>query len=183
MTVDPDLAEFCDVHRTRLVGLLALYLGDRDVAEELGQEALIRLCQHWPRVRTMADPRAWLHRVAFNLARSWFRRQAAARRAHTRHGGNETTVDRDDATVLAVRTAVHQLPPRMRQAVICRHFLGLSVREAADAMGCAEGTVKSLTARGLAALRDAGLDDVGPDPPSTAMPATTHHRNQQEHAR
>ena len=57
--------------------MLALYVGDRGLAEELAQEALIRLCQHWPRVRRMERPGGWLTRVAMNLARSSWRRRAA----------------------------------------------------------------------------------------------------------
>jgi RNA polymerase sigma-70 factor (sigma-E family) len=164
MRLDNELAAFCETQRPRLVGLLALYVGDRHVAEELSQEALIRLCQHWPRVRSMNQPRAWLDRVAFNLARSWFRRRSAARRALERHGPDRGTApERDDATVMVVRAAVRRLPPRMRQAVVCRHFLGLSVRETAQVMGCAEGTVKSLTAKALTALRDSGIDETSAD--------------------
>ena len=159
MTIDLDLAAVCEAEHPRLVGMLALYTGDRHVAEELAQEALVRLCQHWPEVRD-GNPGAWLTTVAMNLGRSMFRRRAAGRRAMARHGGDDLVVDRDDATVLAVRAAVAALPRRQREAVIHRHFLGHSVRESAAAMDCAEGTVKSLTHRAMAALREAGLEPV-----------------------
>lgn len=162
VTMDLDLAAVCEAEHPRLVGMLALYTGDRHVAEELAQDALVRLCQHWPKVRE-GNPAAWLTTVAMNLGRSMFRRRGAARRAMARHGGSDEVVERDDATVLAVREAVAALPRRQREAVIHRHFLGHSVRESAAAMGCAEGTVKSLTHKGLAALRKAGLDPAAPD--------------------
>jgi RNA polymerase sigma factor (sigma-70 family) len=50
--------------------------------------------------------------------------------------------------------ALRQLPPRQRACVVLRYFDQFSVNETAEAMGCEPGTVKSQTARGLAALRD-----------------------------
>ncbi len=52
-----------------------------------------------------------------------------------------------------LRCALKQLPPRMRAAVVFRFFDGLDVAETAHALGCAEGTVKSQTARALDRLR------------------------------
>lgn len=101
--VDDGLAAFCDRHHGRLVGMLALYVGDVHTAEELAQDALVRLCQHWPRVREMANPTAWLDRVAMNLARSMFRRRAAAGRALARHGSTGDAIDDDTATAVTVR--------------------------------------------------------------------------------
>jgi RNA polymerase sigma-70 factor (ECF subfamily) len=65
----------------RLVGALALHCGDRGTAEELAQEALARAWQRWTQVQQMQNPSAWIYRVAFNLATSWFRRRAAETRA------------------------------------------------------------------------------------------------------
>lgn len=59
-SVDLELASFCEDEHRRLVGLLALYVGQRSTAEELAQDAFARLCEHWPRVRNMANRRAWL---------------------------------------------------------------------------------------------------------------------------
>lgn len=147
----------CEQEYPRLVGSLALYVGNRQVAEELAQDALIRLCQRWPRAERINNPSAWLHRVAFNLARSMFRRRAAERRAMARHGGDQAAYSTDDATTIAVRQAVATLPPRMREVVIHRYLLGDSVQQTAHAMGCATGTVKSLTHKALNALQQAGL--------------------------
>src|ERR671924_1290470 len=80
----PDLALFCRDEFGQLVGMLSLYCGDRDVAEELAQEAILRLCKHWKRVRNMGHRRAWLQRVGINLANSHFRRRSAERRATSR---------------------------------------------------------------------------------------------------
>lgn len=153
---EPDgAAEFCRRAYPQLVGTMAVYCGDRGVAEELAQETLLRVWDRWERVRDLESPMGWAHRVALNLARSWFRRRAAERRALARHGAppEQGPALPDDAEVLALRGAVRGLPPRQRAAVALRYYAGLSVAEAADVLGCAEGTVKSLTAKGVATLR------------------------------
>jgi DNA-directed RNA polymerase specialized sigma24 family protein len=78
---DVALVAFCEREHSRLVGALSLYLNDPLLAEELAHEALIRIMDAWPRVSAMAAPGAYAHRVAMNLANSWFRRKAAERRA------------------------------------------------------------------------------------------------------
>lgn len=152
--VDPGLAEVCRREYPRLVGLLALHVGDVPTAEELAQEALLQLCRRWSSVD---NPRAWLTVVATNLANSWLRRHLAERRAYGRHGQvPDRTHDPDQAEIVAVREAVAALPRRQRTAVVLRFFEQLSVAETAAVMGCAEGTVKANTHRGIAALRLTG---------------------------
>lgn len=150
---------FVEREHPRLVGSLRLYCGDADLAEEFAQEALARACRDWARVGSMRAPGAWAHRVAINLANSWFRRRAAERRARARHGiSPEASSDPDQADALAVRSAVAALPRRQRAAVILRYYADLPVAQVADALGCAEGTVKALTHRGLSTMRQS-LDD------------------------
>jgi RNA polymerase sigma-70 factor (ECF subfamily) len=152
-----DLTAFCEAEWRRLVGALSLYTGDADLAEELAQEAVARVCRHWRRVRTMDAPAAWLHRVARNLAHSHFRRARAGARAHQRARVDLAHAAGDDA--VALRVVVASLPPRERDAIVARFYLGMSVRETADALNCPEGTVKTLTHRAIARLRDAGFVD------------------------
>lgn len=153
--IDEELAAFCDAEHRDLVGLLVFLTGDRHVAEELAQDALATLCEHWPRVRRMAQPRVWLRRVARNLAASRFRRRAAEKRAHHRHGpAKREHGDPDAGEAVAVRRAVAALPRRQREIVVLRWFVGLSVSETAAELGCAQGTVKSLTHKAMARLRE-----------------------------
>jgi RNA polymerase sigma-70 factor (sigma-E family) len=165
--IDAELAELCHREHPRLVGLLALYVGELAAAEDLAQEAFVRLHQHWPRVRTMESPAGWLSTVAINLARSWWRRRFAHRRAHRRLGSRpEAEVATEPADVLAVRTAVAALPDRQKAVLVLRYYTGLSVAETARHLRCAEGTVKSLTHRAIATLRtqfDVPDDLVGPE--------------------
>lgn len=66
------LAELTRDLHPRLVGMLVLYLGDRQTAEDLAQETLIRLHLKWPSVSRHPSPTAWASRVALNLASSWW---------------------------------------------------------------------------------------------------------------
>ncbi|MGH9209187.1 MAG: RNA polymerase sigma factor [Acidimicrobiales bacterium] len=170
--IDPELAALCHSEYPRLVGMLALYLGDRATAEDLAQETLVRLHQHWPRIRTMPSVRAWVSTVAFNLARSWWRRRYAEQRANRRHaatgsqptegtesGETPSAAGPEHADVVAVRAAIAALPPRQRAALVLRYYAELSVSETAAALGCATGTVKSLTHSAINTLRVV-LDDV-----------------------
>ena len=58
-----------------------------------------------------------------------------------------------------VRAYLDTLPPRQRALVVLRHLDGISITEAAEILGISEGTVKSMTSRGLASLRT-GLKEV-----------------------
>lgn len=158
VAVGPD--DFCRQLHPRLVGSLRLYLGDPSVAEELAQDALVRVIERWPEVSAMAAPEAWTYRVAFNLATSRLRRRMAERRAQQRDGARPAASwNVDVAEVLAVRSAVAALPPRQRQAVVLRFYGDLTLHQVADAMGCRPGTVKAHLHQALARLRAEGLAD------------------------
>jgi RNA polymerase sigma factor (sigma-70 family) len=150
----PGLSETCVREYPRLVRLLTLYCSDRDVALDLAQETMVRACMHWHKVAGSADQRAWLTRVALNLANSRWRRIRVERRvlptlAETDGGLPGPDID----TALAVRYSLGRLTPRQRMAVVLRYFDDLDLETTAGIMGCSPGTVKKLTARGLATLR------------------------------
>lgn len=151
-------AAFCLGLRSRLVGSLTLFTGDRELGEELAHEALARAIERWDRVRVMAAPEAWVYRTAFNLAASTFRRRAIERRALARvaaAGPHRALPDADEA--IAVRAAIGSLPARQRAVIVARFYGGLSVEETAVALDCAPGTVKAHTHQAIARLRAGGL--------------------------
>jgi RNA polymerase sigma-70 factor (sigma-E family) len=159
VTPRSDFIAFYEGHRRAVLGALAFYLGNRATAEELTQEAFIRVATHWERVRALNQPEAWVHRVAFNLANSYVRRRLAERRAYQRLGepGETTQHQIDNDAKLVVREALSRLSRRERQAIVLRYYADLSVYDAAEAMKCPEGTVKTLVRRGLEKLqRDLG---------------------------
>jgi RNA polymerase sigma factor (sigma-70 family) len=155
---DRVLVAICQREYAPLVGLLGLYCGSREEAEDLAQEALIRLASRWDS-ETIDNPRAWLRRVGFNLATSRARRSMAHRRA-LRRAEMERAVEReaDAADAVAVRRALRSLPERERRVLVLRYYADLSVADTAAEMGCPEGTVKTLTHKAIAALRAAGFE-------------------------
>lgn len=160
--------EFCRREYPRLVGSLSLYCRDPNLAEELAQDTLVRVCRDWARVRDMAAPGAWAHRVAINLANSWFRRLAAERRATRRLSVPSSYTDPDAGDITDVRKAIHDLPERQRMAIVLRYYADLPVAQVAQIMKCAQGTVRAHTSRALVTLRghlDIGeMDDASRNP-------------------
>lgn len=164
---DEALRAFCTREYERLVGALSLYTGDRNLAQDLAQEAIARACADWPRVQGMDAPGAWLHRVALNLARSQFRRWRVARQKAHLLVPVPAEVD-DPTAAIALRMAVAALPERQRRALILRFYADLPVREVARQMRCPEGTVKSLTSTAIQSLRARGLTEASPTRPEVS---------------
>jgi RNA polymerase sigma-70 factor (sigma-E family) len=159
--MDDELAEFCRREHRRLVATLDLLCGSLPLAEDLAQETLARVCRDWHRVREMAAPGAYAHRVAVNLATSTFRRRAAERRAQARQRAEQLRAPEpfEPALAVAVRQALQVLRPEQRQVLVLRYFVGCSLTETAEVLGMPLGTVKTHGHRGLAALRGALAED------------------------
>jgi RNA polymerase sigma-70 factor (sigma-E family) len=151
----PELTAFVGASYSRLVRVLTLYSGSREVALDVAQDALVRLCRDWERVKKHDNPQAWLLQVGFNLARSGARRRAAERRALARMPTPTSTSATDTLSeVVDVRRALAALPPRRRQVIILRYYLGYTVGETADLVGCSPNAVSSMTTRALGRLRE-----------------------------
>lgn len=148
-------AAFCDREYPRLVGALTLFVGDRDLAEDLAQDALVQACKHWRRVRTMPAPGAWLHRVAVNQAKSRAARRGRELFATGRLAASRPASESPEPTeALALRVAVASLPERQRLALVLRYYAALPVAEVASIMRCKDGTVKALTHQAVDRLRE-----------------------------
>lgn len=162
MSDDAEMVAFCRREHRRVLGVLGFVVADRWVAEELAQETMVRVCQHWTRVRDMAAPEAWTHRVALNLANSWLRRRVAERKAKAKLQSRPAPPDPPaEADAIAVRDAVHALPERQRTALVLRYYADMPAADVAAVMGCQESTVRALTYQAIGALRDrAGLVDL-----------------------
>ena len=145
-----DFAEFYAAHFQRLTVLLYAYTHDLALAQDLVQEAFTRAVSRWDTVSRYDDPLAWVRLVAFNLAKSRWRRARIAMR-HARSQREEVVSGPEPDRVELVR-ALARLPESQRQAIIL-HYLGdLSVAEIADQTGAAIGTVKARLHRGRTAL-------------------------------
>jgi RNA polymerase sigma-70 factor (sigma-E family) len=146
--------EFVVARRDQLRRVAYALCGDWHEAEDLLQVALTKLYVAWPRVARDQHPEAYVRRILV-------RTNIDAHRARSRRVG---TARLDAAGEPAARSglpveerdsliqAVQELPEQQRKVVVLRHWLGLSVRETAAELGISEGTVKSHSSRGLAAL-------------------------------
>lgn len=145
----------------RLVRALAVSAGGVDAAADAVQDAFVQANRHWSRIARYEDPAGWLRRVAVNRisnqARSRRRRAAALPRISV----VTPTLTVDQPPDFDLRALVEALPPQQRIAV-CLHYLAdLSVKEVGNAMGIAQGTVKSHlhdARRSLGALLEEDLD-------------------------
>lgn len=126
--------------------------GDRMLAEDLVQEAFVRLATRFPDLRDPAAFGPYLRTTVTNLARSHFRRLALERKHLQREAGTRVTTQ-DPESHPEVWDALLRLPPRQRAAVALRYYEDLSVGQVADVLECPAGTVKSLASRGIAQLR------------------------------
>ncbi|MFM9588624.1 SigE family RNA polymerase sigma factor [Streptomyces scabiei] len=128
--------------------------GDRHRAEDLLQEALVKLWFAWPKVGEQA-PEAYVRRILVRAAarsarRRWWGEHPVDRLPDPPEVGDETAAV-DERTRLEAMLAL--LPARQRAAVVLRYYQDLPERDVAELLGCPVGTVRSLTARGVARLR------------------------------
>lgn len=134
-----------------LIGYLTVLGGNRADAEEVAQEAFVRLLESWPKVAEYDDPRAWLRQVATRMLISRARRRKVARLALPRLGG-ATTTEAPTGDRLDLAAALATLPIGSRAVVLLHHVHDLPVEEIADLLRIPPGTVKSRLARARAAL-------------------------------
>jgi RNA polymerase sigma-70 factor (sigma-E family) len=140
-----------------------LLCGDWHWAEDLTQTAFVRLAAGWRRIRDPgavdAYARSCLVRVYLAESRRLWRRREHAVAQLPEMGGVADGAE-DVARHLAFAAALAKLPARQRATLVCRFYQEMDVAATAAALGCSPGTVKSQTARGLAALR-AALTEAG----------------------
>lgn len=129
-------------------------------AEEIVQEALLRLWRQSTKWQPNGQVSTWLHQVAYRLAIDALRRQRPSVAIETVEAdlGDEDAPAPDAKLIraeeiAAVRAAVDNLPDRQRDALILCHFQELSQSEAAAVMGIGEAAYESLLARGRRRLR------------------------------
>jgi RNA polymerase sigma factor (sigma-70 family) len=136
--------EFVTARQTHLRRLAYALCGDWRQADDLLQAALVRLYVAWPRVWRLGTEESYARRLIV--------RARVDERRGLRRRGSEAT-DADDRTALFA--ALQSLPEAQRKAVVLRHWLGLSLEEAAEELGAPQGTVRGLAERGLAVLESA----------------------------
>jgi RNA polymerase sigma-70 factor (sigma-E family) len=113
-----------------------LMLGDREAAEDVAQEAFVRLYARWRKVSRYERPGAWVRRVAIREASRARRRPRALALAPEQPGLAETSADLD------LRRALLSLPPNQRAAIVLHYLEDLPLAQVAELMGVATSTAK-----------------------------------------
>ena len=149
-------AELYRLYSSDAIRLAFLLTGDRHLAEDLAQDAFVRLFGRFHDLRKSESFPFYLRRTVVNLSRDHFRRMRRERALSRRERKSDTS---DDGQLWQVEArdellqALQNLPPRQRAAVVLRHCEGLPEREIADVLGASVSAVNSLVSRGLGALR------------------------------
>jgi RNA polymerase sigma-70 factor (sigma-E family) len=151
-----ELSRLFEAHYADAVRLAFYLTGSWAVAEELAQEAFLRLWRRWNRLRDHRAALGYLRTTVVNLSRSSLRRRLVELR-HQRSFGEEAP-DPDPIVRLDIASALAKLPARKRACVVLRHLADLSVEETAAVLGISTGSVKSQTHRALRLL-EAALSD------------------------
>jgi RNA polymerase sigma-70 factor (ECF subfamily) len=156
-------AELVDRHKDAVVSYLTRLCGNRDHAEDLGQEAFLRLYRAAVTYSEQGYLRAYLFRIATNLVRSEERRERRLRLLLPLLGGAEPAAPAAPSGLLRqeihreVAAALARVPMRFRVPLVLHEIEGWSYADIAEDLGCREGTVKSRVHRGRQHLKQ-GLE-------------------------
>jgi RNA polymerase sigma-70 factor (sigma-E family) len=156
---DKEFQSFVIGRWPRLMRTAFLLTGEQHAAEDLVQSTLEQVYVAWRRVGAADEPEAYVRRVMINAHARKHRRRLREFLAPKDDSGlvrevadtGDRIAQADDRGVLL--KALAQLPPRQREAVVLRYWEDLTETQAAQAMGCSVGAVKSNTAKGIAKLR------------------------------
>jgi RNA polymerase sigma-70 factor (sigma-E family) len=152
---EEEFREFVIARSPALLRAAWLLTGNEASAHDLVQATLLKSWTRWPRVSSADAPEAYVRKVMMTTFLTWRRRRW--------HGEltvpvlPEVATSADEISRVDVRASVvaalGSLPARQRAVVVLRYFADLTEAQAASALGCSVGTVKSQTARALARLR------------------------------
>lgn len=143
---------FFEAERDRLFRSLCVITGNRAEAEDVAQDAFLKVLERWDRVRAMEDPAGYLHRTAMNLFRNRYRRAGLVLRKAVRMAPDEDVyeaVDRRDE----VDRALAPLSARQRAALVLTEALGYPAEEAGRMLGVRGSTVRALAFQARSSLR------------------------------
>jgi RNA polymerase sigma-70 factor (ECF subfamily) len=135
----------------RLLATAVALVGDREVARELVQEALLRAYNAWAKVSGLERPGGWTRRVLVNMCTDVHRRRGHEQRALALVP-TSPTIDSPSVPSTSFWDAVRQLPRLQRAAVALHYVDDMSVAEVADVLGVSPGTVKTSLARARTSL-------------------------------
>jgi RNA polymerase sigma-70 factor (ECF subfamily) len=144
--------DFFEVEHSALLGSLVLLTRNRAEAEELMQEAFLKLWERWDLVQGLDDPTGYLFRTAMNAAFSRRRRTALATRKAARRVLGMDPFEHVDVRD-EIDRALNKLTPRQRAALVLTDLLGFPPSEVATTMKIKPSTARVLLARAREVMR------------------------------
>jgi RNA polymerase sigma-70 factor (ECF subfamily) len=154
-------------HLPAMLGLARRILGNAADAEDVAQEAMLRVWTHAPRWQPLALLRTWLSRVVVNLCldrkrrAAWVDLEAAGELADPSPGAAETAEAAEREKLLAA--AIENLPARQRAAIVLSYTEGMSNAQVAEILDTTVSAVETLLVRGKQNLRRALADVIDED--------------------
>lgn len=150
------LAEFYAAHADLTKRLAFLLTGDNELAEDITQDAFVKIAGRIGGLRNRDASAAYLRQTVVNLSRSHFRRKRVERAYLQREASgpqSESVEGRDVVEADALWNELHRLAYRQRCAVVLRYYEDLSEHQTAEILNCSVGAVKALTNRAMEQLR------------------------------
>lgn len=153
-TAPPSLEELYRRHVDDALGLAYLLTGDRSLAEDLVQDAFVKVLGRFHDLRSRDAFWWYLRRTLVNLANSHFRRRRVERAwIERQRPASAAPAGPDIEERDRLLTALMTLRPEQRAAVVLRYYEDLPEADVAEALGRPVGTVKSMVSRGMDHLR------------------------------
>ena len=136
--------DFFEAENPALFRRLWLITANRAEAEEIAQEAFLKVWERWDRIGSMDDPVGYLYRTAMNVFRQRYRRgRVAIRRTMASPSAHDDFADVEDQDL--VGRILGSLPARQRAALVLTELLGFSAEEAGSVLGVKASTIRSLS--------------------------------------
>jgi RNA polymerase sigma factor (sigma-70 family) len=146
-----DFESFFRREHPRLLAIAVAIVGDREVARELVQDALLKAFSSWSKIAILDSPGGWTRRVLINLSIDVHRRHRRERGALTRLQAS-STVEAPSLPTPALWSAVHDLP-RLQRAVVALYYVDdMPIADVAIVLGVSPGTVKTSLSRARGVL-------------------------------
>jgi RNA polymerase sigma-70 factor (sigma-E family) len=149
--------EFARGQLPRLLRYAVVLTGDRELAQDLVQDVMVKTHAQWRRVSAADHPDRYVHTMVTRQFLSWHRRWAVRRIMLTDDGSAEGEPVRDHAGGIVDRDDLWRrlsaLPRQQRAVLVLRYYERLTDAEIATALGCSAGTVRGYASRALATLR------------------------------
>ena len=154
VAVERSFEDFFEQEQERLLRLIWMVTGSLPEAEDIVQDAFLRVWERWPKVSAMESSTGYLHHAAMNIFRNRYRR---ARLGLRKAIGAAPPVDAFDSIEarISVSRALGSLTRRQRAALVLTELLGYPADEAGRMLGVRASTIRSLSSSARAALRSA----------------------------